>query len=305
METSRKAAYPRPKTPVDVTALMSQDSGMLANLRSRNLVVDPVRSNSASCAESEVHWPALRILYSPPDSVYLRLVPNLEHMLPLGVDLTTVELLTFFPGRFKDPYFAYRCWSTRWTASALHAAFLAHHCQVSEAHPNKMTFSSNMQKSLNFISDGAHKTVDGISNIDVSTRLKIHTYSAEAFAAWLIPFDDDLHSGKLKYHTTDLRLSELEQHILNPLLPGDTGTLATLVGMWKKGDIEDLPMSQLKTYIDEQRMHAPLLQHNADMDEKRAEYWNRVAAAESKRKDKGEGKVDEDATVDDEIAQDY
>lgn len=47
--------------------------------------------------------------------------------LPRGIDLTTVELLTFFPGYLKDPFFQYRCLSAGWTASSLKRAHNQHY----------------------------------------------------------------------------------------------------------------------------------------------------------------------------------
>lgn len=41
-----------------------------------------------------------------------KLDPGLFAILPGGIDITTVEILTFFPGYLKDPFFLYRCTAT-------------------------------------------------------------------------------------------------------------------------------------------------------------------------------------------------
>jgi hypothetical protein len=57
--------------------------------------------------------------YQVPANHTLVNVPNVYSVLPENIDLTTVELLTFFPGILKDLYFVYWALSTGWDSTTL------------------------------------------------------------------------------------------------------------------------------------------------------------------------------------------
>lgn len=62
---------------------------------------------------------AIRRLRAIQPGAKLDRVPNIFSILPAGFDLTTVEILTFFSGLMKDPYFIYRAVSCGWDARVM------------------------------------------------------------------------------------------------------------------------------------------------------------------------------------------
>lgn len=211
----------------------------------------------------------------PPADVYCDL--------PAGIDLTTVEILTFFPGYMKDTFFLYRCMSVGWTAGSMAHAHVSHYNASLAADAGKLAgrllqnFIQNLsfllQRSPHMYSITAHKRVP------VHRRPKLNDYTSTAFAIMFASMHGWVRDDK---SIKDLRLSDLAVHA--ELLPkdADAGTFTALIQAQKEGRIENLRMSQIQGFVRTQSGWK--VDHGATQDENCASHWIKFAEGENKRK---------------------
>lgn len=189
--------------------------------------------------------------------------------LPTGIDLTTVEILTFFPSYMKDTFFLYRCISVGWDTAGMAHAYAAHYKTPLAADMLNLSAKllENFKMNISFVLNVQREnwSITAHKRVPVGRRPKLSDYTSTTFAT-MFAAANDWHRDYEPI--SDLRLSDLAAFATCLPQGADAGTLTALVHARKEGKIEDLRMSQIDRYVAD-RMHWKV-NYGASEDEERA-----------------------------------
>lgn len=189
-----------------------------------------------------------------------------KHILPGGIDLTTAELLAFFPGVVKDPLFIYRCISVGWTSPLLRYTIKQH-----ITWNNDDIVPRQVRSGLEYVLEKKGVSPpDYNKKVDVAARTKLTDYTCMGLS---IPY-------QLRYtdnvYMDDPTLSQLRTNVNRVPRGQDAGTLTDLVIRQRDGRLGggklDLHMSEVADHLSQQPSIARIA-HIAAQDEARCAYW--------------------------------
>lgn len=196
----------------------------------------------------------------------LSTVPNTDYSVPAGIDLTTVEMLTFFPGYLKDPFFLYRCVSVGWDSKGLEKALWTHRNQDYLPFQTIKENIIHTMMALTGIQD--YGALASINHVALWQRSKFEDYTSAAFAR-----SRDFAAGELP-EATDLRLSDLSMNVTAYPQNEDAGMLTALVQAYGQGKIQGSHMSGVAHMAGLLQGMGDQRSHGAKQDRMRPVYWN-------------------------------
>ena len=205
--------------------------------------------------------------------------PSLHNRLPDGLDLTTAEVLTFFPGHLKGPFFVYRCISVGWEPRNLLAAMRYYRKDTANLEPP--TLEKKLCKVMEMLTGHTYSAFSRYLHVPVSNRPKFKDYTRAALASHILPKgDEDYELDKHNICTRDASLSELAEFAEKLPKGEDVGILTVLVGRAGEPGLGDLKMSELKEFSDKEYDEETRKQyaHDAVKDQSCAENWLKPVA---------------------------
>lgn len=223
---------------------------------------------------TELNWTALRhTLRYDSLNKFDNMPPSVFATLPEGISFTTVEILTFFPGCINDAFFAYRVVAVGWTPAGLTNAFVKHRTHTDTYDALRERIQRRLRSGLRLVTEDDRIALDVYSKLPISRRSIVEDYSSNTFATTYAARNGFTREFKKDVpRADDVKLSQLLEAAGTLPVGDDAGTLTRLVNALKKGDVDDMKMSQVANFM----LHNPNyeVQHNAEKDNMRAAWWN-------------------------------
>lgn len=208
--------------------------------------------------------------------------PGLFAILPGGIDLTTVEILTFFPGYLKDPFFLYRCTAAGWSATSLNNALFEHRKEHASEDSIYSAIRTRLRTNLMFVTGDNKATIKLYQRLSDNERSVVTDYTNNTFAMkWATTNGyerkdratremrrDDLTLAQV--YNKGLRIRQMPQG-------NDAGTLTALIMALKQNpgnEIKSLTMSQIANHVTNDAQMTPIA-HTAVDDKICAKFWEK------------------------------
>lgn len=258
-------AAPIKKTPVKAsTGPIVFPTLNLANLYSSRMLSLPKLDQLRTISESN------KALYK---------LPNTACRLPDGIDLTTVELLVFFPGIIKDPYFVARGLAVGWDSVTFRKAVRGHRNLELDSQTTRHNVDRGMAFCLEMTTEFKESTYK--EQVAVAARTKFTDYTSRGLS---VPYQQHYNDTGPFPRVKDLTLSQLRENVHTIPEGGDMGTLSQLVAAqkesarrglegWEDEHVPDLRMSEVDAWL-AGPMNFERIPYNADDDGDRCEYWH-------------------------------
>lgn len=202
---------------------------------------------------------------------------NIYTELPRNIDLTAVEILTFFPGFIQDSFFQFRCLSAGWTQKALQVAHERHHHKLQKTKSTTTRIKDSFARTMAYFTDDNDFNIMAYHTHPVSERSKVADYSATGFAmilkrdaGWILKENDETPR-----RIANPTLSELSQ-LAKKLPSGDgRGSLTAFVEAYRAqpANTRNLSMLAIDDFITRHSSVLGLIKHDAKDDVKCARQW--------------------------------
>ncbi|KIW02207.1 uncharacterized protein PV09_06363 [Verruconis gallopava] len=239
----------------------AEDANELGEEREVAVITSPI--NFRILYTTMLNTPQLHELYTIPDTSLLSTTPGPSTLLPTGINLTTSEILAFFPGLLHDPYFIYRAYSTGWNwQTMVHAARMYRDVQWELSHAVVEPLIRRGMAYVLGLDEEDWSEDEYQQRVPVERRLKLHDYTRGGLSV-----THSTHPAS----RSDLMLSQLRNEVKVLPINEDAGALTTLIAALNCGQIRDMPMSALGDFVETSVLYFP--PHGPDEDLACAQRW--------------------------------
>lgn len=224
-----------------------------------------------------------------PNDYFDEMEPGLFAILPGGIDLTTVEILTFFPGYLKDPFFLYRCTAAGWSATSLKTALFERRNEDINEGTIYTAIQTRLRVNLVFVTGDNKATIMAYKRLSDNERSVVTDYTNNGFAmTWAASNGYERKDRATEeIRRDDLTLAQVYNNgarIRQMPQGNDAGTLTALIMALKQdpeNEIKSLTMSQIASHVANNTQMTPVT-HTAVDDKICANFWEKE---NKKRKD--------------------
>ena len=171
--------------------------------------------------------------------------------LPGEIDLTTADVLCYFPGYLQDPFFRCRCILAGWEPHSLFNLLVQ--CRPLDDLPSTRSLAGQIKGTMRKLTgDESFRLSVYHAKVEREDRPQFLDYSADAFAMTrLMKTDGSRVADVFQYRIHDLSLAELLKYSDNKApIASDMGTLSKLVEAAFNGEIDcNLTMSNVSAFV--------------------------------------------------------
>ena len=221
-----------------------------------------------------VNWQELKERLHYPSNTAIRLQATINSNLPTGIDLTTADILTFYPGYLRDPSFIYRCISVGWTARSIYALL-----QNNRPHSMEGVGADVMDRTVEVVmrkltGDKKWKWSHYQKHMPVAARSNFGDYTSSMMFTTRALAEMPVVRQVWPEDIEDPHLSQLWAYAngSTPTLE-DGGTLTRLILVWSRGEITDMRESQISDFLLLPETERFVVDWSADEDGQSAARW--------------------------------
>ena len=197
-----------------------------------------------------VRWQHIKDRFDYPTSFSLRLPATINSNLPETIDLTTVEMLVFFPGYLRDPFFIYRCLSVGWTLKSMWEVLRTHRGHDTQNFDENVLRLAVESTMCRLTGDKAWKWGMYNQAFPVEKRSKFLDYSSATIATPRAVKQMRFKRTPNADEIEDVRLSDLWQYARSRIPPeAERGTLTRLILAAQAGRVRKMRMSEIRAFM--------------------------------------------------------